>query len=295
VANDAKPDVKPREKWPWRIAKSAARVYLGVCLVVALIQTKLIFPGASTQGKKDSIVRPIEGTELVRMKTPEGDEVVAMFGKAKVADPTTRPTVLYFYGNGMCLADSFAEFQAFRRAGANVMIPDFLGYGMSGGSAGEKGVYATAEASYAHLMSRDDVDKSKIIVAGWSLGAAAAIELASKHRVAGLMTFSAFTSMGDMARKTLPVFPTAFFLRHHFENEIKIRGIDVPTLIVHGRHDRIIPFDMSRRLREASASKSLTYLPIDEADHNDLFEVGADEIWPAVSNFLEAPNVSANR
>src|SRR6185503_8795814 len=112
----------------------------------------------------------------------------------------------------------------------------------------EKGVYATAEAAYAHLMSRDDVDKNKIIVGGWSLGAAAALELASKHRVAGVMTFSAFTSMGEMARRVMPILPTSLLLRHHFENEKKIRQLDLPMLIVHGRRDSIIPFDMSRRL-----------------------------------------------
>lgn len=254
--------------------------------MLAALQTKMIFPGAASQGRPDSIVRPVEGTELVKLKTSDGDEVVAIFAKAVHSDPTTRPTILYFYGNGMCLADCFSELDEFRRLGANVMIPDFVGYGMSGGSPGEKGVYATAETAYAHLMSRNDIDKNKIIVDGWSLGAAAALELASKHRVAGVMTFSAFTSMSEMARRVMPVLPTSLLLRHHFENEKKIRQINVPMLIVHGRRDSIIPFDMSHRLAEAAASKSVTYLPIDEANHNDLFDVGADQIGPSVGRFI---------
>ena len=38
-----------------------AGVVLGLALVLALFQTQLIFPGAATQGRKDSIVRPFQG------------------------------------------------------------------------------------------------------------------------------------------------------------------------------------------------------------------------------------------
>lgn len=274
-----------------RFARLFLVAYLVVCLVFSLIQESLIFPGASSQGQKQAIVRPAGNEELVHLKTPDGVPIVALFGAAlspdgqPLLDASARPTLLFFYGNGMCLADCAGEFRKFRKLGLNVLIPDFIGYGMSGGKPSEQGIYATAEAAYAHLITRSDIDPHKIVPAGWSLGAAAAIEIASKHPGPGLVTMSAFTSMHDMARRTLPIFPSGFMLKHHFRNEEKIRSITCPMLIIHGKRDSIIPFAMSMQL-QAAARGQVTRIAIDNADHNDLFEIGGEEMFRAIGDFV---------
>jgi len=275
----------------WRLTRGAIFVYLGVALVLYALQTWLIFPGHSTQGQKLAVIPRGADYELLELKTTTGERVVAVFGKALDetgqvrTDAPLRPTLVFFYGNGMCLADFMGEVRKFRKLGANVLAPDYCGYGMSSGTPSEASFYATADACWQHLMSRDDIDKTKIVAAGWSIGAAVAIDLASRQRVAGLATFSAFTSMTDMGRALLPWLPTSLLLRHRFESERKLRDIDVPTLIVHGRGDRIIPFDMSQRLSKAAKGKVTTLWL--ETDHNDLFDLGADEILPALKRFLD--------
>ena len=71
----------------------------------------------------------------------------------------------------------------FRRLGANVMIPDYVGYGLSGGSPSEAGCYATADTAYEHLKGRKDVDPGKIVAAGWSMGGGVAVDLAARRPV----------------------------------------------------------------------------------------------------------------
>jgi fermentation-respiration switch protein FrsA (DUF1100 family) len=274
-----------------RAIRNLLVAYLVVCLVISLLQESIIFPGASTQGQKHAVIRPAPNEELVRLTTPDGIQIAALFGSAqspageKLSDAAQRPTLLFFYGNGMCLADTEGEFRKFRKLGLNVLIPEYVGYGMSGGKPSEHGVYATAETAYAYLLTRSDIEKSKIIPAGWSLGSAAAIEIASKHDTPALITMSAFTSMKDMARKVLPFFPTELRLKHHFETEAKIRQIACPTLIIHGKRDSIIPFSMSKRLEAASKGKA-TRVGIDDADHNDLFEIGGEDLFKTVGDFL---------
>ena len=159
------------------------------------------------------MVRPRADAELVTLSTANGDRVVALFGPAltREGEPhpeaSRRPTLLYFYGNGMCLNDTLEQFDHFRRLGANVLIPDYVGYGMSGGQPGESGCLATADAAYDHLQSRRDVDPRAIVAVGWSLGGAVAIDLASRRPVAGLAAFSTFTSMVEMARRNFPFLP----------------------------------------------------------------------------------------
>ena len=275
-----------------RIVRVALIVYISLILVFSALQTWMIFPGAASQGQKHALIRPSPNHELIELRSPSGERITALFGAALTPDgtphpnPKSQPTILWFYGNGMCLADCFSEFNEFRRMGNNVLIPEFLGYGMSEGKPSEASVYATANAAWDHLISRPDISKGKIIVGGWSLGSAAAIELASTRPVAGLMTFSAFTSMKEMARRVLPWAPTSLMLHHHFDNESKLRRIKIPTLIVHGENDSIVPFDMSQRLHEVAGHA--TYIPIPAADHNDLFDVGAEAINPAIDRFVKS-------
>ena len=92
--------------------------------------------------------------------------------------------------------------------------------------------------------------------------------------------------MHDMARKMLPFMPTSLMLRHPFENERKLRAIDRPIFIAHGSDDDIVPHEMSDRLAKA-AKGPVTRMTIDNAHHNDVFEVGGKDLELAIANFIE--------
>jgi hypothetical protein len=164
-----------------KIVAGAAALYLGLCLNMLSYQERFIFPGHATQGWPTEMVKPSSDFDMVHLKTADGDPFVALFGVAldhanrPVADARSQPTILFFNGNAMCLANSLNIFREFRSLGANVMIAEYPGYGMSGGKASEKSFYAAADAAYEHLRQRPDVDANRIVAAGWSIGAAVAI------------------------------------------------------------------------------------------------------------------------
>lgn len=274
------------------LALPPALVYVGVTALFFSLQTRMIFPGSETQGRPEFVVKPPPDAELLNLEANGGEKVVALFGAAQgpdgrpLADAASRPTLLYFYGNGNCLKTALGEFERFRKLGVNVLIPDYLGYGMSGGKPGEAGCYATADAAYDHLLTRKDVDPKKIVAAGWSLGAAVAIDLAARRPVVGLVAFSAFTSMTEMGRRTMPWLPVRLLLRHRFASESKIARVKCPILIGHGRHDRLIPHEMSDRLA-AAAGGPVTRFTIDHADHGEFYAVGDAEVTKALGEFLE--------
>jgi fermentation-respiration switch protein FrsA (DUF1100 family) len=255
------------------------------------LQTRLIFPGASTQGRSSAALRPPPGVELVRLTTERGVPVVAWFGPALAVDgqpdpsAASRPVLVYFYGNAMCLTDTVPEFDQFRRLGLNVMVPEFVGYGASGGSPSEQGCQDTALAAYDDLVSTRNIDRKRLIAAGWSLGGAVAIDLASRRQVGGVIAFSTFTSMAKLARRLIPLVPVSLLLRHRFDSVRKIAGIRCPILIGHGRVDSIIPFSMAQELA-ARAGGAVTMLWIDDADHNDFYEKGGTRLGEAVASFV---------
>lgn len=275
-----------------KVARIGVLIYLGMVTVLFSLQTRLIFPGASTQGQSFAEVKPRAGTELVTLGTTNGERVVALYGGAILPDGRPdpqafeRPTMVFFYGNAMCLNYATAQLENFRRLGLNVLIPEYVGYGMSSGSASEKGCQATALAAYDYLVTTRKVEPRRIIAAGWSLGGAAAIDLASRKHLGGLIAFSSFTSAVEMARRTLPFVPVSLLLRHRFDNIHKIPKITCPTLIGHGRGDRIIPFEMGEELA-ARAGGPVTTLWIDRADHNDFFDAGGERIDQAIATFAK--------
>ena len=281
-----------RRRWWVALIGVPILIYAGVVVSFFAFQARLIFPGSATQDQPEAVIEAPPDAELVELTTPRGDRVVALFGSALRTDGSAMPeaascpTLLYFYGNAMCLRDAVPQFDRFRRLGANVMIPDYLGYGMSGGQAGETGCQETAEAAFVHLGTRPEIDRGRIIVAGWSLGGAVAVDLAARHPVAGLATFSTFTSMTAMARRLMPFLPTRLLLRHRFDSLGKIAKVGCPTLIGHGRGDRIIPFAMADQLAQA-APRPVTRVTIDDADHNDFFSVGGDRVEDALRRFIE--------
>jgi fermentation-respiration switch protein FrsA (DUF1100 family) len=268
-------------------------IYLGLLVVLYTFQTRLIFPGAETQGDPSAEVEPSPDTRLVHLTTARGDRIVALFGPALTEDgrphpdATHCPTILYFYGNGTCLRNvSDTVFDRFRRLGSNVLVPEYVGYGMSSGQPSEIGCRETADAAYEHLIRRPDVDPSHIVVLGRSIGGAVAIDLASSRPVAGLIAMSTFTSLLDMARLHYPFLPVRLLLRHRFESLAKIGRIGSPILLIHGNRDDLVPDAMMDTLA-AAARTPVTRLAVEGAGHNDLFAHGEDQILEAIHRFLE--------
>jgi fermentation-respiration switch protein FrsA (DUF1100 family) len=276
----------------WRLARLPLMIYMGVVALFFALQTRLIFPGSATQGDPSAQLNPDLDAQLVSLTTSRGDRVVARFGPAltpdgqPLPDASDRPTILFFYGNGECLRDESPEFERFRCLGANVLIPEYVGYGLSGGKAGETGCCETAEAAFGYLLHRPDVDPSKIVVGGRSLGGAVAIDLASRRPIAALFAMNTFTSMLDMAQLSFPFLPSRWLLRHRFDSLARIGRVRGRILLIHGTQDQLVPYAMTDRLA-AAARSPVTRLEVEGAGHNDLFVHGEDTILSAIGRLLE--------
>jgi uncharacterized protein len=274
-----------------RIVRDVFLVCLGFLALVYWFQARLILPGGSTQGQPEAEVRPRGDAKLLQLVTKTGERVVALYGPAQTADgkpdpaASSRPTMIFFYGNAMCLNHATSLFDRFRRLGLNVIIPEYVGFGMSGGSPSEQGCQATADAVYDEVVSKRAVDPRRVVAAGWSIGGAVAINLAARRPVGGLIAFSTFTNTHDMALTFVPLPLPRWFFVHRFESLEKIPTITGPMLLGHGRRDSLVPFYMFERLTAAAKSPKTT-LVIDQADHNDFLDLGGLRIDEAIRVFV---------
>src|SRR5580658_580343 len=96
-----------------RMIRVPALAYIGICLVLFLWQDHFIFPGAETQGRPEAILRGGGNAELLDLRGKDGTKIAALSGKTIVGDPASAPSVIFFYGNGACLAYSTDIFDHF--------------------------------------------------------------------------------------------------------------------------------------------------------------------------------------
>jgi fermentation-respiration switch protein FrsA (DUF1100 family) len=222
--------------------------------------------------------------EPVTFETTDGLRLSGWFVAA--SEPSPHVTVLVFNGNAGNRAHRAPLAAAFHRHGLQVLLFDYRGYGGNPGTPTEKGLAADSRAARAYLAGRSDVDASRIVYFGESLGTAVAVDLAVDHPPAALVLRSPFTSAADVGQHHYPFLPVRLLLRDRFAAIDRIQRIQVPILVIAGGHDRIVPIDSSRRLYEAAvAPKTLLVLP--DADHNDDELLAGDQMIGAIVRLLQ--------
>ncbi len=194
--------------------------------------------------------------------------------------------LLFFHGNAGNITHRHENIELLARAGADVFIPSYRGYGRSAGRPSEKGLYRDAEAAYRVLTEDLRIAPERIVVFGRSLGSAVAVELAARREVAGVILEAAFTSAPDMAREIMPFLPSGRMIGSRFESIERVASVEAPLLIVHGEQDSLVPFEHGRRLYEA-ANEPKEFYPIPGAGHNDTYERGGEEYFVRLSSFWE--------
>ena len=265
------------------IAAAEAVVVIAAVLVVLWTMQRrfLYFPTGDVPTPAEI---GLTAVEPVTFETIDGLSLNGWFFAA--SGPSPRVTVLVFNGNAGNRAHRGPLAAALHRHGLQVLLVDYRGYGGNPGTPSEKGLALDGRAARAYLAGRRDVDPSRLVYFGESLGTAVAVDLAAEEPPAALVLRSPFTSMNDLGQHHYPFLPVRRLLRDRFAAIDQIRRIRIPLLVIAGGHDRIVPIENSRRLYDAAiAPKRLLVLP--DADHNDYELLAGDEMIEAIVRFLQ--------
>lgn len=196
-------------------------------------------------------------------------------------------TWLWFHGNAGNISYRLDNIELLHhRLALNIFIFDYRGFGHSQGRPTEEGTYLDAEAALAYLRSRRDVDPDAIIFFGRSLGSAIAVDLGTKHKCPGLILESPPTSWLEMMRRFIPsLSPHELVVK--YDSLSKIKGINVPLLVLHGDRDEVVSYELGRKLYEA-ANEPKQFYTIKNAGHNDTYIVGGEGYFRALQDFIES-------
>lgn len=210
------------------------------------------------------------------------------------------PTILFFQENAGNIAHRLESIDIMmRRLECNVFMLSYRGYGASEGQPSQRGISLDAQAALDHLLGRPDIDRSRIVVFGRSLGGAVAADLVYRNpgKVAALVLENTFTSILDMAPVMLPpmrylvgtrgVKPLNALVRSQWRTIDIIGKIEEPVLFLSGALDEMVPpAHMAALYAAARNNPKCLFTDFETGMHMDTWMRGGDRYWRVLRLFL---------
>ena len=156
-------------------------------------------------------------------------------------------------------------------AGYGVLMLDLRGHGESGRARRTLGFEEVRDVrAVLGWLQKRDFDPDRIVLHGWSAGAATVLRIAPETGVAAVIEESGYADLPPLLRVQLPeqsglpaffnpgiMLASKLFLRADpwaIRSEIEARELykkNVPLLIIHSEGDRIVPIEHARRILSA--------------------------------------------
>jgi len=222
---------------------------------VFLFQKNLLYHPSVNNYLNDKTAKEPTEIEKVKITTIDNINLTAWFYNK---DIKKFKTILFFHGNAGTLENRTYKLNHFKNLNVNFLIIAWRGFSGNKGKPHELGLYRDAESAIKWLKSKGVIEKN-IILYGESLGTGVAVEIAQNKNYAGVILESPFTSMVNMGKKYYPFFPVSLLLKDKFESYKKIKNIFVPVLIIHGKVDKIVPYNMGKKMHELANEPKFFY------------------------------------
>ena len=252
-------------------------------LVLWLAQRSLIYFPHGRVPAPASVGLP--SAALTSFTTDDGVDLEGWFVPAR--EPTADRTIVVFNGNAGNRAHRATLAASLAARGFATLLVDYRGYGGNPGLPSERGLYRDARAALRYLASRGDVNMSRVVYFGESLGAAVAVELATEFQPSALILRSPFSSLIAIGAHHYPLLPVRPLLRDRYPSIERIGRLTCPLLVIAGTDDRIVPNADTQLLFDAARDPKEMLL-IDGADHNDEALMWGPTVLGKIARFLQA-------
>jgi fermentation-respiration switch protein FrsA (DUF1100 family) len=210
--------------------------------------------------------------EDVRLTASDGTRLHAWF---LPASGPAKGIVLHLHGNAANVSNHLPLVAWLPARGYHVLMLDYRGFGRSEGKPTLDGIVEDAMAALAHLRTRADVDRDRVVVFGQSLGGATALRMLARDSdgVRLAIIDSSFPSYRGIARDatagsrmaSLASWAASALPPPDKDPRTALNSIRVPLIFIHGTRDSVIPHANSDALHEAAPGSQLWKIP--DADH----------------------------
>jgi pimeloyl-ACP methyl ester carboxylesterase len=226
----------------------------------------------------------LAGAREVILSTADGLELAAWFVAPREGGGGM--AVLVAAGNAGNRSARAPLAAALARHGLGVLVFDYRGYGGNRGRPTQSGLARDVRAALRFLGDEAGLPPERLVYYGESLGAGVVTELATEHPPAGLVLRSPFIDLASVGRIHYPFLPVRTLLRDRFPVAAQLAQVTVPTTVVYGSDDAIVPPDQSRAVAAAAGGPTCT-IEVGGADHNDCSLLDGRALITAVVELAE--------
>jgi fermentation-respiration switch protein FrsA (DUF1100 family) len=265
--------------WLKRIMIYILIIYLAWLVIGFTIQRSILFPRSMAGGTHATFVR--SDIEVFFIESPQGPVEAWFIPGDGVSDETPGPLVIFAHGNGELIDNWPDMLREYRSLGFSVLLPEFRGYGRSAGTPSQKAIGEDYTSFYDLVIERPDVDATRVVIHGRSIGGGGAVQLAADRPSAAMILQSSPSSIRPLAsRLLLP----GFLVRDPFNSVPVIRDYPNPVLVMHGSQDHVIPPSHATRLAD-TATHPTSRLILYDSDHNTV--PPSESYWDDIEQFLK--------
>ncbi len=256
-----------------------ASIYFFILISTYIFQRNLLYHPKENNYFGDPLTVEIE---KVKVNTQDRIELLSWYHNKNL---NNYKTILFLHGNAGSLENRIHKINHFKDMNVNFLLISWRGFSGNKGKPTEKGLYEDAKSAVAWLKSKG-VNENNIIIYGESLGTAVAAEIAQNKNFAGIILESPFTSMIDAGKNKYPYLPVRLLLKDKYESNKKIKNIKSPILIMHGKVDTLVPFDMGKKMYELANEPKYYYF----SEYDDHMMEYNEKLLKVLKDFISSLN-----
>ncbi|MAH07231.1 hypothetical protein CMI38_03205 [Candidatus Pacearchaeota archaeon] len=186
----------------------------------------------------------------------------------KQGNSSINKAIIYYHGNAGSACDRSMIKNFFEKYDYTLIFVEYSGYSNDKIKPNKERIFKNVENIHNFLINNN---YNNNIVYGASIGSSLASYHASLGDVEKLILVSPFSSMKDLVKSKIRIYPVSLILKENYDNLALLSDYNNELLILHGDTDKEIPAYHSKNLYENIYIKNKKYTPIKNFGHNDLW------------------------
>ncbi|WP_040247821.1 alpha/beta hydrolase [Psychroserpens mesophilus] len=217
-------------------------IYLAISIALYYLQDYMLFKPEKLP-KDFQFDYENQSTKEYNLETRDGAVIngLRFFPKGE-----SKGVVLYLKGNSKSIK-GWGKFAVdFTRHGYDVLMVDYRGFGKSTGRRSQKAIKRDLQLIYNKL--KELTTENHIILYGRSLGSGFAAKLASMNHPKMLILDAPYYSLTKVTARYAPFMPLSLLMKYPLPTYKWLKYVQCPIHIIHGTHDKLIPYKTSVKL-----------------------------------------------
>ena len=254
-------------------------IYFFIIISTYIFQRNLLYHPTENNYFGDRLLVSIQ---KIKIKTKDNIELEAWYHNKNLND---YKTILFLHGNAGSLENRIHKINHFKDIKVNFLLVSWRGFNGNKGKPTEEGLYEDANSAIRWLNSKGIKDNN-IILYGESLGTGIVTEVAQYKSFSGIILESPFTSMIDAGKNKYPFLPVKLLLKDKYESNKKMKNINIPILVMHGKADKLVPFHMGKKIFELANKPKYSYF----SEHDNHMMEYNEKLLKVLKDFINSLN-----